>query len=59
MKKLVLVCLFITGLAFSSPLKAEGWDYRSDESLDMMDGELYVRADCTGFVGDDCTTEGA
>lgn len=59
MKKLVLVCLIITGFAFSTTLNAEGWDYKSEESLDVMDGELYVRSDCTQFTGDDCTTTGA
>ncbi|MFT6972521.1 MAG: hypothetical protein ACJAXX_003104 [Roseivirga sp.] len=59
MKKLVLVCLLITGFAFTPSLNAEGWDYKSEESLDVMDGELYVRADCTEFPGDDCNMTGA
>lgn len=59
MKKIVLGFLLIAGFVFSTSLNAEGWDYKSEESLDKMDGELYVRADCTGFAGDDCTTSGA
>lgn len=42
------------------PLKADaGWDYKSDVSLDKMDGKYYLRTDCGTFIGDDCTTPGS
>ena len=59
MKKLLILCLLTIGFAFTQSLSAEEWEYKSRESLDMMDGRLYVRADCTIFDGDDCTTKGA
>lgn len=53
------LCLVVATLAIPINANASGWDYKSDESVDRMNGEWYMRTDCEDKPGDDCTTPGA
>jgi len=48
--------LFCSQVSFS---ETSGWDYKSEGSIDKMDGRWYYRSDCEDKVGDDCTTPGS
>lgn len=53
------LCLVVATLAIPINANASGWEYHSDESVDRMNGEWYMRTDCEDKPGDDCTTPGA
>lgn len=53
------LCLIIATTAFPLNTSASGWDYKSEEGVDRMNGEWYLRTDCEDKPGDDCTTPGA
>lgn len=36
-----------------------GWEYKSVESFDMMDGRAYIVSHCQDQIGDDCTNPGS
>jgi hypothetical protein len=36
-----------------------GWEYKSVESIDRMDGRTYLVSHCENKIGDDCTTPGS
>ncbi|WP_141719646.1 hypothetical protein [Roseivirga misakiensis] len=62
MKKIRAVVLCLC-LAFScsqiSFSETSGWDYKSDNSIDKIEGRWYFRTDCEDKPGDDCTTPGS
>ncbi|NVK49146.1 MAG: hypothetical protein HWE09_05220 [Cyclobacteriaceae bacterium] len=42
------------------PLQSHaGWDYKSVESIDRIDGRTYIVTHCENKIGDDCTTPGS
>ncbi len=53
------LCLTIAILAIPFNARASEWEYKSDESVDRINGEWYMRTDCEDKPGDDCTTPGA
>lgn len=62
MKKSIKNCLFlfVALFAFSIPFNSfAGWEYRSVESFDMIDGRAYIVSHCQDQIGDDCTTPGS
>lgn len=63
MKKLktILICaiLFCSAIALPTNANAEGWDFKSDESIDKIGGIWYLRSDCEDKPGDDCTMPGS
>lgn len=56
-------CLLVGIISFGSinsyAYMATGWDYKSEVSLDRMDGRTYVVTHCESKIGDDCTTPGS
>ncbi len=62
MKKSLKKSLFagIVLLTLSTPFNLfagyAGWDYKSTESFDRMDGRTYLVSHCEDKIGDDCTT---
>jgi len=51
---------FIAFYAFSMPLNSfAGWDYKSTESIDRLDGRTYIVSHCENKIGDDCTSPGS
>ena len=46
-------------LALVSNHSFAGWEYKSVESIDRMDGKTYLVSHCENKIGDDCTTPGS
>ncbi|WP_075350105.1 hypothetical protein [Algoriphagus marinus] len=62
MKKNIKKSLFVgfTFAVFSIPFNSfAGWDYKSVESLDKMDGRTYIVSHCEDKLGDDCNMPGS
>lgn len=62
MKNTIKNSLFscIALFAFAIPFNSfAGWDYKSQESIDRMDGRTYIVSHCENKIGDDCTTPGS
>lgn len=63
MKKLktTLICAVLIYSALAIPLSAnaDGWDYKSEETIDLMEGRWYLRTDCEKKPGDDCNMPGS
>ncbi len=60
MKKKITLMISTLSLVMlmCTPVKADsGWDYKSDVSLDRIDGRWYMRTDCLDLIGDDCNTK--
>jgi len=36
-----------------------GWDYKSEISIDRMEGRIYIVTHCEDKLGDDCNTVGS
>jgi len=53
---ILLAGTLVIALTFTS---YAGWDYRSVESFDRMDGRTYLVTHCQDQIGDDCTTPGS
>ena len=60
-RNLIFICLAAGLLLISIPNKTQafGWDYKSEESIDKMEGKTYLRTDCEDKPGDDCTMPGS
>ncbi|REG87070.1 hypothetical protein [Algoriphagus antarcticus] len=56
-------CLLVGIISFGSinsyALEETGWDYKSVEDIDRMDGRTYLVSHCEDKPGDDCTTPGS
>lgn len=55
-------CLMLGIISFgsiNSYAVRPGWDYKSIEDIDRMDGRTYLVTHCEDKPGDDCTTPGA
>ncbi|MCS5490708.1 hypothetical protein [Algoriphagus limi] len=47
-------------ILLSLPLQSfAGWEFKSVESIDRMDGRTYIVTHCENKIGDDCTTPGS
>lgn len=46
-------------LALVSNYSFAGWEFKSVESFDRMEGRTYVVSHCEDKIGDDCTTPGS
>lgn len=56
---LLLIGGFLMVMALVPFQASAGFDYKSDVTIDKMDGRYYLRTDCGTFTGDDCTTPGS
>lgn len=50
------VILFVATSSFSS---YAGWDYKSETSIDRMEGRIYIVTHCEDKLGDDCNMVGS
>ncbi|MGW8121809.1 hypothetical protein ACV07N_04045 [Roseivirga echinicomitans] len=48
---MLMLCLSFNSFA--------GWDYKSEVSLDRMEGRLYIVTHCEDKLGDDCNMPGS
>lgn len=58
--RVTLFCLCLVAISsqvsFSS---TAGWDYKSEVTIDRIDGRTYIRTDCEDKLGDDCNMPGS